>query len=755
QSIIDYTRSPGKTDSAAIDPIFDATPIKNEGGNKDFAHYWTSTTHLKSRGSQNGAVYFAFGRSLGWMQNRRTGELTLMDVHGAGSQRADPKVGDASRFPQGRGPQGDVVRIQNMVRLVRGGEVALLESGPPLESSEQRQSSSRGARGGGENRFLNRFDSNGDRSISRDEFTGRPERFRTLDTNGDGVIDESEAANARPPEGQGGQGGRNGQGRGRPQAQRQGPAEVGQGANRLLSRFDSNEDGQVTREEFTGAEERFRELDTDENGLIDEAEIQNARPPQDRENVMGSLASDEVARESDASKPNFVFIFADDLGWTGTSVEMIPGDPRTKSDFYQTPHIEKLAARGMRFSANYAPAAVCTPSRAAVLTGKTPAQLHITSPGAGLSNNSHKLKSPTQLRSLPESETTIAEVLSRVGYRSAYFGKWHLGSGNPGQHGFHTHDGSTANATPANEPNSNPKDIFGLNDRAIAFMKENVDTGTPFYVQLFHYAVHAPLATRAESEAKFGKEPSGKNHQNATYAAMTWDFDQSIGLLMDEIDKMGIADNTYIVFTSDNGAAGGPRVRLNNSPLSKGKSTLYEGGLRVPMIVVGPGIEENSHSAVRVTGCDLFPTFCEWAGIDDLEPVDGTSLASLLAGETNKLDRHVSSLLFHSPHYGRGPDSMPASSIIAGDYKLIRFWDGMNHLLFNLAEDLGEQKDLSKKEPGRLEEMTAMLDARLSSVGAQLLTKNMDYDPNAAVEERARGAGRRTQQGGGGQNRRL
>ncbi len=197
QSIIDYTRSPDTTGSAAIDPIFSATEIKNEGGEKDFAQYWTSSTHQSSRGGDT-AVYFAFGRALGFMKDRRTGETTLMDVHGAGAQRSDPKVGDASRFPTGRGPQGDVIRIDNMVRLVRGGDVTEVKEGAklPKEQAVSRRSRPQGGlKGGG---FMGREDRNKDGKVTRDEFRGPAEHFARLDKNGDGVITADEAPSGPP-----------------------------------------------------------------------------------------------------------------------------------------------------------------------------------------------------------------------------------------------------------------------------------------------------------------------------------------------------------------------------------------------------------------------------------------------------------------------------------------------------------------------------------------------------------------------------
>ena len=215
QSIIDYTRSPDTTDSAAIDPLFEATAITNEQGVKDYGHYWTSSTHASSRNGAQ-AVYFAFGRSLGYMKDRRTGEGAWLDVHGAGSQRSDPKVGDASKFPQGRGPQGDAIRIDNMVRLVRGGEAVLVTDGPKLDSNPKQKLASQqqmpdpaptmeagrppmsvGSAGAN---FVKRLDRDGDGKVSKSEFDGPKTHFSEFDSNGDGFITETEAPTG-PPKG--------------------------------------------------------------------------------------------------------------------------------------------------------------------------------------------------------------------------------------------------------------------------------------------------------------------------------------------------------------------------------------------------------------------------------------------------------------------------------------------------------------------------------------------------------------------------
>jgi arylsulfatase A-like enzyme len=564
ESIVDYTRSPDTTNSAAIDPVFEATEITNEGGKKDYAHYWTSTSHVSSRGAST-AVYINFGRSLGWMQDRRTGEKTLMDVHGAGSQRSDPKTGDASRYPYGRGPQGDVIRISNMVRLVRGSEAT---------------------------------------------------------TPGD--------AEAK-------------------------------------------------------------------------------------------------------ANPNIVFVFADDMGWTGTSVEMIEGNPESRSDFYQTPNLEALASRGMVFSQAYSPGPMCTPSRAAVLTGRTPAELHITTPGGGRVDESRKMLTPRTSNQLPEGIPTIGTMLKAEGYATALLGKWHIGRrDHAGQYGFDVHDGPTGNDDGSSP--SDPKEIFSLTERGIRFMEENVKAGEPFYLQLSHYAVHAPVQSRAGSTDKFSAIAPGSTHNDPEYAAMTWDLDASLGRIFVALEELNIEDETYIVFMSDNGA-GGNRRRPDNSPLFAGKGTLYEGGIRVPLIISGPGIGPG-YSSTAVSGIDLFATFAAWAG-SDAELSESEDLTALLNGKPKQFNRRRT-LLFHNPHYGQGQLQRPQTAIVDDQWKLLRDWETDTYRLFDLESDLGERNDLSFAEPDLFNDMLAAMNGRLTEVDAQLLSENPEYDPGADPQRRRR-----------------
>ncbi|MDF7799340.1 sulfatase [Pontiellaceae bacterium B1224] len=430
-----------------------------------------------------------------------------------------------------------------------------------------------------------------------------------------------------------------------------------------------------------------------------------------------------------ADKPNIVFIYADDMGWTGTSVEMIEGNPKTKSDFYQTPNLEIMAAKGMVFSQAYSPGPMCTPSRAAVLTGKTPAELHITTPGNGRSGGSKKMMTPRPTTRLAEDLPTIGTMLQAEGYATALLGKWHIGrNDDAGLYGFNLHDGHTENAS--NGTNADPKEIFSLTERGIQFMEETIKVGKPFYLQLSHYAVHAPTQSKPESTSKFETVSPGSVHKEPDYAGMTWDLDSSLNQIFQALEKLKIADNTYVVFMSDNGAPGNRR-KPSNTPLFAGKGTLYEGGIRVPLIISGPGLK-TGYCSEAVSGTDLFATFAAWAG-SKAGTDESEDLTPLLTGTT--FTRNTD-LLFHYPHYGQGPMQTPQTALISNDWKLLRDWESGTDKLYNLKTDLGEKTDLSSKEPEHFKKMVALLNQRLTETDAQLPTQNPDYDTDAATQSR-------------------
>jgi len=438
---------------------------------------------------------------------------------------------------------------------------------------------------------------------------------------------------------------------------------------------------------------------------------------------------------SKKDKPNFIFILVDDMGWTGLSTFMDENTAQSKSDFYNTPRLAKFASESMRFSNAYAPSPMCTPSRASFLTGKSPAMLHITNPGrADRQPKKQQVIPPQHINYLPAGEVTIAEILKKQNYATAHFGKWHLSGQGPGDHGFDQHDGNTSNGGPGTYTDPNPKDIFGITKRANAFMDEQVKEQKPFYLQLSHYAVHGPYQALEKTEETFSDREKGSRHNNVTYAAMTKDLDTSIGMVLDEVDKLRIANNTYIIVMSDNGA-GNPRNPDENTPLNKGKATLWEGGIRVPLIIRGVNIKPNSFCKSNVIGYDLFPTLCELAnagsGPEDLE---GVSIVPLLHEKPEAFSR-ANELVFHFPHYGKGATQVPQSAILSGKWKLTRWYETGDVKLFDLSEDIGEKNDLSKKSPEKAAELNTKLTAYLKRVNAQLPTKNPDYDPVEAKAE--------------------
>lgn len=429
-----------------------------------------------------------------------------------------------------------------------------------------------------------------------------------------------------------------------------------------------------------------------------------------------------------AEKPNIVFILADDMGWTGLSS---PIDNRLRSscsDFYLTPNLDALAEDGVRYSDAYAPSAMCTPSRASFLTGRSPAALGMTCPGPVQTAQPYrKLVPPSHIQHLPAGEVTIAEALKTARYRTAHFGKWHVGGGGPGGHGFDVHDGNTGNEGPGLYADPNPKDIFGMTERAIEFMKT---TDGPFYLQLSHYALHTPAEALKETLAEVTRRTPGEYHNDTALAAMTQDLDRSIGLLRKSIRDLGLSDRTYIVFTSDNGAAGRLQSK-ENLPLAGGKASLWEGGIRVPLIVAGPGIR-TGHDHRSVIGYDLYATFCQWAGVKIPAKVEGIPLDRVADGRE---------LVFHFPHYGQGPRQTPMSSIRSGHWKLLRNYENDTVMLFDLEKDIGETTDLAENEASMKTRLEHRLNEVLAKLGAKLPRPNPGYRsdarrPEGTVKER-------------------
>ena len=453
--------------------------------------------------------------------------------------------------------------------------------------------------------------------------------------------------------------------------------------------------------------------------------------------VCAIIAWPSLAAERN-TQPNIVFMLADDQGWNGLSVPMAPDVPGSRGEIFQTPNLERLAAQGMRFSNAYAPAPVCSPTRISIQTGKSPAQLHWTK--AAPPEEGRKLLEPRLTKSIADSETTLGELLRKAGYATAHYGKWHIGGGGPGKHGYDESDGDTGNEEAFQFTDPNPVDIFGMAERAEAFMAENAKGGKPFFIQLSWNALHAPGNALHATMAKYEKLASGNDKgRRAATAAITEDLDTGVGRVLAAIDRLGLAKNTYVISMSDNG--GGGRGGGKRGALSGGKGSVWEGGIRVPVIIRGPDIAADSWCHVPVVGYDLLPTFCEWAGVPLAsmpKGVEGGSIASLLAHDgEGDVKRPREELVFHFPHYQS--DDGPHSAIRLENLKLIRFYEDDRVALFDLSKDIGERDDLVQRMPAEAKQLRERLERYLAAVDAQMPRPNPDFDPSQPTPTREKG----------------
>ncbi len=447
----------------------------------------------------------------------------------------------------------------------------------------------------------------------------------------------------------------------------------------------------------------------------------------------------------DGSPPNIVMILVDDLGWADIGC--------FGADLHETPHIDRLAAESMRFTNGYAAAAICSPTRASILSGKYPARLHFTiwheyakspRPSKG------RLQPPASMDHLPLEEVTIANVLKQQGYTTLHLGKWHLGDAgySPEAQGFDVNIGGTHWGAPAtffwpyagwfgraqDEWRYVPDLPFGehgeyLTDRLTSEALKLIDRvkDGPFYLNLWYHTVHTPIEARTEDVQRFTSLLRDDfHHQNPTYAAMVHSLDENVGRLLAKLDAAGIADNTIVIFTSDNGGTivehRGLRV-TNNFPLRSGKGSLYEGGIRVPWIIHWPGVTPaGSVCEEMVCSTDLYPTILAMArtegDADHNRTVDGRSLVPLLKDPAAKLERDT--LYFHYPHYY--PTTTPVSAIRDGDWKLLEYFEDGHLELYNLADDLSESQNLAASLPDRADALQQKLDAWRKSVNARLPT---------------------------------
>ncbi len=449
------------------------------------------------------------------------------------------------------------------------------------------------------------------------------------------------------------------------------------------------------------------------------------------------------------SRPNFLFILVDDLGWTDLGAY--------DSEFYETPNLDMLSQKGVVFTDAYASSPVCSPTRASIMTGKYPARLNITDWIPGNEPQNRKLIGPVDKHQLPLEETTLAEALKNEGYATFFAGKWHLGDTGyfPVDQGFDINKGGHHMGQPPGgyySPYNNPVLDDGpegeyLTDRlateTLGFIKQNKDR--PFLAYLAFYTVHTPIQECKKHVDHFKDkktlpgfktcpglidehEGSTRTRQNdAAYASMVHSMDENVGRIIDYLDESGLLENTYIIFTSDNGGLStvrkGYTAPTSVKPLRAGKGWCYEGGIRVPLIICGPGIDHFT-SDEPVSSIDFYPTILEMAGIDSWRDrdIDGVSLNPVLEGKG--LDREA--IFWHYPHY-HGSTWTPGAAIRAGDWKLVEFYDYEKTELYNLAEDIGETNDLSGEYPEKLRELKDLLVKMQEETGALFPQKNPAY----------------------------
>ena len=424
--------------------------------------------------------------------------------------------------------------------------------------------------------------------------------------------------------------------------------------------------------------------------------------------------------------PNFILILTDDQGWNGTSVQMMDEETGSKSDYHQTPNVEKLANRGMRFSSAYASAPVCSPSRYSIQFGQTPARLKMIRVGMNTNHINH------------QTPFTIPKSLKKINpnYKTAHFGKWGIDV-NPSEFGYDESDGITGNKDGGfnfksnkfqwkNNIREDPKKIFSTTQKAINFIERQAKSDTPFFLQISHYAVHSDIMLRKETLEKYKNKAKGKYQKHEGFAAMTEDLDSGVGLLLDRVKELGLESNTYVIYTSDNGAVPvmPPRSfykKSSNFPLSRGKWDALEGGIRVPFIISGPKIKEGIESKTPISFSDLLPTITDLAGykMPLKEDLDGGSFKDILTKDgKGKVNRFSEGLIFHVPYENGIALKRAHSVIIIGNFKLIKFHDTNELLLFNVTQDLEEKKNLALILPEKLKTLEVALDMYLQDVKA-------------------------------------
>ncbi len=466
------------------------------------------------------------------------------------------------------------------------------------------------------------------------------------------------------------------------------------------------------------------------------------------------LAFAACREEAQGPPPSFLLFVVDDLGWMDSAVY--------GSTFYDTPHIDRLAAEGARFTQFYAASSVCSPTRASLMTGKHPARLHLTN---WIGGEQRGLLLPAEyIRALPLEELTLGEAFRQAGYRTGYIGKWHLGANGhmPDRQGFDAvravnHAGQPGSYFfPYEKPDRPVTNVPDLEDgregeyrtdrltaAAVRFVRASRDE--PFLLVLSHYAVHTPLESKAELTEKYARRaaalpkptrplraPEGETavtkgrQDHPVYGGMVDSLDESLGRLLQELEDLGLASRTAILFVSDNGGLSTlvtkkthRDIPTSNHPLRAGKGWLYEGGIRIPFIVRWPGVvEPGSVVDAPAATTDVYPTMLAMAGLAPLpdQHRDGINLWPLIRGDEEASERD---LYWHFPHY-HGSGNTPSSAIRSGDLKLIEWLEDDRVELFDLARDPGESKDLAESRPDERDRLRAKLHAWRLEVDARM-----------------------------------
>jgi len=470
--------------------------------------------------------------------------------------------------------------------------------------------------------------------------------------------------------------------------------------------------------------------------------------------MLAGLTACESEEPETVTKPNVLFILADDLGYHDLSC--------MGSQYYETPNIDRIAESGMIFTDGYASCQVCSPSRASIMSGKSPARHGITDwIGARTGEEWRKagrfnmLLPPEYVHNLPQEYVTLPEAMKEAGYKTFFTGKWHLGSEGswPTDHGFDINRGGWDKGSPIGgyfSPWENPtleNKIEGENlsmrlaKETVSFLQENKDTS--FFAYLSFYAVHGPIQTTQEKWAKYRQKaeemgiaetgfemgrflPIRQVQDNPVYAGLVEAMDDAVGLVLDALEEMELDENTIIIFTSDNGGvAAGDAFATSNLPLRAGKGYQFEGGIREPYFIKVPGLTTGgTKTSIPVTGTDFYPTILDLVGVE-LKPdehQDGRSLVPVLEGGT--LSERP--LFWHYPHYGN-QGGEPSSIIREGDWKLIHYYEDGREELYNLKEDLEETNNVATVHPEIVEELSKKLFAYLNEVGARYPEKDPEY----------------------------